>query len=181
MRWIKRVSKYDLQINGAFHICHSLVETTCLSTAQNSKNGNNVVNVESYLENGSKFDGYQQWRLNPQTNQLVNVHTKMCLTSFDSEPLSNTLAGSFLAVQLETCTKKKDIAVQQKWIFDLLPKCSNPPQSKYHNIIYNYIDLTISNSTVRLFQLIATENPNIKFLGLSSQHITKPTTLKSMF
>ncbi len=129
MQWIKRVSKQaDFLIYDAFHICQSLDQMTCLSIYQDSQNGNNIVNVASYLDDEYTITKYQQWRLNPKTNQLVNVGTGTCLTSFDSKPDANTFPGSFLATGTEPCAKGANIAVQQKWVFDPLPKCSSQSQ-----------------------------------------------------
>ena len=124
MQWIKWVSKQaDFLIYDAFHICQSLDQMTCLSIYQDSQNGNNIVQVASYLDDGYTFTKYQQWRLNPKTNQLVNVGTGTCLTSFDSKPLSNTLADRLLPVGLTICTRGATVTMKQKWVFTPLPKC----------------------------------------------------------
>lgn len=126
MYWLKRVSHHGSLINGAFQICRGLDKTLCLSIdAKNFENGNHIVNVDSYSDNGSELEFYQQWRQNPKTNQLVNVKNGMCLTSFDTFD-----SVSFLSVGVETCTRGPNITVQQKWTFDQLPKCPSQSQRK---------------------------------------------------
>ena len=121
MHWIKRVSYHDLRLNaGAFHICHSLDETTCLSVSQNSKSENYFVNLNSFIDDGTRFLRHQQWRLNPKTNQIVK-RNGLCLTSFDSKPLSNNVTAMF-PVGARPCKKGTSVTMEQKWFFGPLSK-----------------------------------------------------------
>lgn len=120
-QWIKRVSDmYDKSLPGdAFRFCQSLNIIACLSVSTNSAYDSYTVTVEDYIHDGGGFLRHQQWRVHPKTNQLVNVQTGMCLTSFDS----NTSADRLLAVGLKTCTKGEKVTMQQKWFLIPLLKC----------------------------------------------------------
>jgi len=119
MKWIKQEST-NKNFQGAFHICQSLNDKmTCLSDVpQNLNNdGNSMVSVvlNSYVAGHTGIESrYQQWRLNPKTNQIVNVETRLCLTSFDFKLNAGT----------RTCTKgSSSLTMQQQWYFDPIPIC----------------------------------------------------------
>lgn len=124
MQWIKRVSYYDTLIVGdTFRLCSSSNEMKCLSVSHISTSKDYIVNVKSFLDDGSTIMRYQQWRQNPKTNQLVNVQTGMCLTSSDSKPLSYTSTDRLLTVGSKICTRGANVTMNQKWFFTPLPKC----------------------------------------------------------
>ena len=129
MQWIKKDS-FNPNFQGAFYICQSSNdEMTCLS--DDSQNLNSVGNSFVPLSMNSYADGrrvtskfrYQNWKLNPKTNQIVNLETRLCLTSLDSKPLSNTSTVRLLSAGVRSCTKGANVNIQQKWYLEPVPKC----------------------------------------------------------
>lgn len=123
MQWVK-VESINKGLQGVFHICQSSNDKTeCLSVAKDEQSGGNfIITLNSYIKLQRTNTYLQQWRLNPNTSQLVNVGTGLCLTSFNSKRIFNTSVIRLL-VGVEVCNRGTKITRQQKWSFDSLPKC----------------------------------------------------------
>ena len=122
MQWIKLESS-NKNFQGAFHICQNLnAKNECCLSVSKKSNGDFILTLNSHIRADQRNSNYQQWRLNPKTNQLVNLQTRLCLISFDSKSLSNTSAVKLLS-GVDVCNAKSEVKMEQKWSLDPLPKC----------------------------------------------------------